>query len=153
MLLTLVLERPNCQSAGRDGLTFAQHEGNINARRLSTACASHRQQSLDGFFSSLHCLVASQGAQQRAEARDITASDERLVFLRPAICASATSDCVIFSSGKPGTRGPKRKSGRVSALAWCSGASESQMRRGLVPWIAVRGLRPAQGTGDLPDGD
>lgn len=85
MLLTLVLERPNCQSAGRDGLTFAQHEGNINARRLSTACASHRQQSLDGFFSSLHCLVASQGAQQRAEARDITASDERLVFLRPAM--------------------------------------------------------------------
>lgn len=85
----------------------------------------------------------------------MTASDERLVSLRPAMCAStsATSDCVIFSGGKPGTKGPKRKSGRVSELAWCGGASESQMRRGLVPWLAVRGLRPAQGTGDLPDGD
>jgi hypothetical protein len=102
----------------------------------------------------LHNSTTSHNALRSAEAEKAAASDECFaLLLRPAMRASGSSDCVIFSSGKSGTRDP-------SARNWprfCARAVRRRWRiivtKRFFPWIAVREPSPAQRMEDLPDGD
>lgn len=70
----------------------------------------------------LHISTTSHNALHSAEAEEAAASDECFaLLLRPAMRASASSDCVIFSSGKSGTKGPSAK--KLAPFLRSSGAA------------------------------
>lgn len=100
----------------------------------------------------LHSSTTSHNAVRTAEMA--AAIDESFALLpRPAMRASASSDCVIFSSGKSGTRGP-------SARDWPRFRACAVQRRWRItdtkrvfPWITVREQSPAQAMKELLDGD
>ena len=133
ILLTWASERPNWQSAGRQSLPRSQQRlaftnmGVVN--ETSQATNDSFALSLD-FCDSTHAQpVETLCAMPKRSRQRLATSVSPFSFVPRCMYVSASSDCVIFSSGKSGTRGaPAQETGRVSGLERCRGADESRQR-------------------------